>query len=356
MRHNRRISKRRVAVAGTSVAALVAGALTFSSANASEPASADTLSSSAATTLAQEITSEIKGDAGAYYDAEAKKLVVNVVDAAAKDKVQETGAEAKVVDHTMKQLTSVKKSMTENDMVGTSRAIDPKTNKVVITADKTVKGEKLAKLKKQVAAQDGKAVLKHTDGKFTTRIAGGDAIYGGGSRCSLGFNVTVNGQPGFLTAGHCTNEVTSWSDSQGGGEIAATEGGSFPDNDYGLAMYTADTDAPSEVNLYDGSTQAISGAGEATVGQTVTRSGSTTQVHDGEVLAVDASVSYPQGTVNGLIHTNVCAEPGDSGGALFAGDKALGMTSGGSGDCSAGGETYFQPVGEALDAYGAQIG
>jgi streptogrisin D len=52
----------------------------------------------------------------------------------------------------------------------------------------------------------------------------------------------------------------------------------------------------------------------------------------------------------------VCAEPGDSGGALFSGDTALGLTSGGSGDCSSGGETFFQPVHAALDAYGASIG
>lgn len=345
-----------MAVAGASVTVLVAGALTLSNANAADAPAADTLSQTAATTLAQDLVADIKGDGGAYYDADAKKLVVNVVNDAAKAKVEKAGAEAKVVDHTMAELNTAKKTLTKNDVTGTSRAVDPKTNKVVVTADKTVKGAKLAKLKEQVAAQDGKAVLKRTAGTFTTKISGGDAIWGSGSRCSLGFNVTVDGQPGFLTAGHCTEAVASWSDTSGGAEIAATEGGSFPGDDYGLALYTGDTDHPSEVNLYDGSTQAISGAGEATVGQTVQRSGSTTQLHDGEVLAVDASVSYPEGTVDGLIHTDVCAEPGDSGGALFAGDEALGMTSGGSGDCSSGGETYFQPVTEALEVYGAEIG
>ncbi|WP_241780208.1 trypsin-like serine protease, partial [Streptomyces wadayamensis] len=52
---------------------------------------------------------------------------------------------------------------------------------------------------------------------------------------------------------------------------------------------------------------------------------------------------------------NVCAEPGDSGGALFAGSTALGLTSGGSGNCSSGGTTFFQPVTEALSAYGVSI-
>ncbi|MGW8380378.1 S1 family peptidase [Streptomyces sp. ODS28] len=358
MRHKRRISKGKAAIAGAGVAALAAASLTFSQANAAEETpTLKTLSADSASQLASKITSGLKGDAGSFYDAKAKKLVVNVTDKSAVHKIEAAGAEARVVKHTLAQLDAAKDALGgKNRTVGTARAVDPKTNKVVVTADRTVKGEKLAKLKKQVAAEGGKVELKHTAGKFTTRIAGGDAIWGSGSRCSLGFNVDVGGKPGFITAGHCTNAVQSWSDKQGGQEIAKTKDGSFPGNDYGLAMYSGDTEHPSEVNLYNGSSQKISGAGEATKGMKVQRSGSTTKVHDGTVKATDASVEYQEGTVDGLIQTDVCAEPGDSGGALFAGDKAIGLTSGGSGDCSSGGETYFQPVGEALQAFGAKIG
>ncbi|MGP3953934.1 S1 family peptidase [Streptomyces sp. 7N604] len=356
MKH-RRISKRRTAVAAAGAAAVVATAFALSNANAATTPSVDTLTSTAAGKLASTLASDLGADtAGSYYDAGAKKLVVNVVNEAAAQQVRAKGAEAKLVRNTLAQLDSVKDTLTAKDVTGTARAVDVKTNKVVVTADSTVKGAELAELKKQIAAQDGKAVLKQSKGKFTTKIAGGDAIWGSGGRCSLGFNVTVNGQPAFLTAGHCTEAIPSWSDSEGGSEVATTTDGSFPDNDYGLATYTSEVDHPSEVNLYNGSAQAISKAGDATVGQQVQRSGSTTQLHDGEVLAVDASVTYPEGTVNGLIQTNVCAEPGDSGGSLFAGDTALGLTSGGSGDCSSGGETYFQPVPEALEVFGAQIG
>lgn len=110
------------------------------------------------------------------------------------------------------------------------------------------------------------------------------------------------------------------------------------------------------MNTYGGAPQKITKAAEATVGQKVKRSGSTTHVHDGTVKALDASVNYQEGTVEGLIQTDVCAEPGDSGGALYDGESALGLTSGGSGNCSSGGETYFQPVPAALKAVGAQIG
>jgi streptogrisin C len=53
-------------------------------------------------------------------------------------------------------------------------------------------------------------------------------------------------------------------------------------------------------------------------------------------------------TVTGLIQTDVCAEPGDSGGSLLAADQAQGTVSGGSGDCTAGGQTFFQPINEVL--------
>jgi streptogrisin D len=354
---HRRITKRRTAIAGAGVAAVVAAAFTLSNANAAPTAGVESLSSTAAGKLASTLDSDLGSEsAGSYYDATTKKLVVNVVSEAAAKEVREKGAEARIVRHTLAQLDSVKDTLTTNDVTGTARAVDVRTNKVVVTADSTVKGAELAELKKRIVAQDGKAVLKRIEGKFTTKIAGGDAIWGSGGRCSLGFNVTVGGEPAFLTAGHCTNAISSWSDSQGGSEIATTTDGSFPGNDYGLATYTSDAEHPSEVNLYNGSAQSIGQAGEATVGQRVQRSGSTTQLHDGEVLALDVSVSYPEGTVGGLIQTNVCAEPGDSGGSLFAGDTALGLTSGGSGNCSSGGQTFFQPVTEALEVFGAEIG
>ncbi|QES40754.1 serine protease [Streptomyces venezuelae] len=359
MKH-RRIPKRRAAVAGAGIAALVAAGITFQTANASENSptpTPDTLSVAEAGKLASSLGKELGADAaGTYYDAKAKSLVVNVLDESAADAVESAGGKARIVENSLAELKSARATLDAKAAVpGTSWAMDPATNKVVVTADRTVKGAQLDKVGSIVKSLGGKAELKRSKGEYKAFIAGGDAIWGSGSRCSLGFNVTKGGEPYFLTAGHCGNAVKSWSDSQGGSEIGATEESSFPGNDYAIVKYTADTPHPSEVNLYGG-TQAISKAGDATVGQKVTRSGSTTQVHDGDVTALDATVNYQEGQVDGLIQTTVCAEPGDSGGALFAGDTALGLTSGGSGDCSSGGETFFQPVPEALSAYGAEIG
>ncbi|MEK8142526.1 S1 family peptidase [Streptomyces sp. M10(2022)] len=361
MKH-RRISRKRVAMAGSAVVALVAAGVTFQTANASDEVpqfTAKTLTADAAGTLATTLDKSLGGDAaGTYYDADSKNLVVNVLDEAAAEQVRQSGGKAKVVEHSTAELKSARQTLTDKATIpGTSWAVDPVSNKMIVTADRTVDGAAWDKLSKVVEGLGDKAELNKSAGEFKPLIAGGDAIWGGTGRCSLGFNVVKGGEPYFLTAGHCTESITSWSDTQGGAEIGANEGSSFPDNDYGLVKYTSDVEHPSEVDLYDGSTQAITKAGEATVGMSVSRSGSTTQVHDGEVTALDATVNYGSGDiVNGLIQTTVCAEPGDSGGSLFSGDTAIGLTSGGSGDCSSGGETFFQPVPEALSAFGAEIG
>ncbi|MFF7165966.1 S1 family peptidase [Streptomyces sp. NPDC008086] len=360
MKH-RRIPKRRAAVAGAGIAALVAAGVTLQTANASETPEASTpkiLSVGAAGKLASTLAKDLGGDAaGTYYDAQTKNLVVNVLDEAAADAVEAAGAKARVVENSLAELKSARATLKQDATIpGTAWVTDPATNKVVVTADRTVSDAEWAKLGKVVDALGATAELKRSKGEFKPFVAGGDAITGGSGRCSLGFNVVKGGEPFFLTAGHCTEGITDWSDSSGN-QIGTNEVSSFPDNDYGLVKYTAEVDHPSEVNLYNGSSQAISGAAEATVGMEVTRSGSTTQVHDGKVTGLDATVNYGNGDiVNGLIQTDVCAEPGDSGGSLFSGDKAIGLTSGGSGDCTSGGETFFQPVTEALSATGTEIG
>ncbi|MFI7387936.1 S1 family peptidase [Streptomyces sp. NPDC049813] len=360
MKH-RRIPKRRVAVAGAGIAALAAAGITFQTANASTEApdpAPRTLSVAKAGNLASALAKDLGADtAGSYYDATAKHLVVNVLDRDAAQAVEAAGARARVVQNSLAALKSARTTLKADATIpGTSWATDPATNKVVVTADRTVTGAAWDKLSKVVDGLGAKAELQRTKGEFKPFVAGGDAISGGGGRCSLGFNVVKDGQPYFITAGHCTESISDWSDSSGQ-QIGTNEQSSFPDNDFGLVKYTADVPHPSEVNLYNGSAQQITKAGDATVGQKVTRSGSTTQVHDGTVTGLDATVNYGNGDiVNGLIQTDVCAEPGDSGGSLFAGDTALGLTSGGSGDCTSGGETFFQPVPEALATFGAGIG
>ncbi|WP_431046047.1 S1 family peptidase [Streptomyces sp. P1-3] len=352
------IRKHHSVIAGAGVMALATAAITLQSATAAPAADPAPLTATAAGKLATTISSDLGADAaGSYYDAKDRKLVVNVLNAAAAKKVRAAGAEAQVVKHSLQSLDEARETLKGKATIpGTAWAMDPKLNKVVVTADRTVKSTALSRLNKAVSSLGDRATVRRTTGTIQPLIAGGDAIWGDSARCSLGFNVIRAGRPYFLTAGHCTSRVQTWSATRGGPEIASTTGSSFPSDDYGLAAYTANVAHPSAVNLYNGRTQPITRAGDPIVGQRVLRSGSTSRVHSGSVLAVNVTVNYAQGTVDDLIQTSVCAEPGDSGGSLFAGSTALGLTSGGSGDCTLGGQTYYQPVAEALRATGSRIG
>lgn len=187
-------------------------------------------------------------------------------------------------------------------------------------------------------------------------VRGGDAYYiGSGTRCSVGFAVTRAGSPGgFVSAGHCG---TTGSTTSGANRVAqgTFRGSSFPGNDYSWVEVNSQWTPVGVVYAYGSGLLPVRGSAVAQPGSAVCRSGSTTGYHCGTVQQLDTSVTYSQGTVTGVTRTNVCAEPGDSGGSFISGDQAQGVTSGGSGDCTSGGTTYFQPVNEILATYGLTL-
>jgi trypsin/alpha-lytic protease prodomain-containing protein len=240
---------------------------------------------------------------------------------------------------------------------GTAWGIDTATNQLVVTVDGTVAGARLVSVKSAVQRLGSAARLEFAAGTFRTdAVIGGDAIYGTRYRCSLGFNVRSGSTYYFLTAGHCGKaEGTWWSSTTHNSStlLGNTTGASFPGNDYAIVRYAASY--PVDTRGLAGNVD-IASAANAFVGENVTRDGSTTQIHSGVVTALNVTVHYQGGgTVRGLIQTTVCAEPGDSGGPLYDGTKAIGLTSGGSGDCKKGGTTFFQPVTEALAVYGVSV-
>ncbi|MEU6622468.1 S1 family peptidase [Streptomyces litmocidini] len=252
------------------------------------------------------------------------------------------------------QLSAASDAVLAADVAGTAWRVDTATGKVVVTADSTVSQAEIAKIKHRAGANAGALRIERTPGTFNKLISGGDAIYASSWRCSLGFNVKDSaGNYYFLTAGHCTDGAgTWWSNSSHTTVLGSTAGSSFPTNDYGIVRYTNTSVTKSgTVGSVD-----ITSAANATVGMSVTRRGSTTGIHSGTVTGLNATVNYGGGDiVYGMIQTNVCAEPGDSGGPLYSGSRAIGLTSGGSGNCSSGGTTFFQPVTEALSAYGVNV-
>lgn len=183
-----------------------------------------------------------------------------------------------------------------------------------------------------------------------TTMSGGDPVMGGSFRCTAGVNVVSGGTYYFVTAGHCALGTDSWY-TTGGDFVGSTADAVFPSHDYALVAYGAGVTAEGTIGAQD-----VTTAGNAFVGESVCMRGGVSGVHCGTVTGLNATVDYGAGgVVNGLIQTNVCAEPGDSGSPLYDGTKVLGVLSGSSGDCASGGTSYFQPITQVLSAYGVSV-
>ncbi|GAA2640211.1 MULTISPECIES: S1 family peptidase [Streptomyces] len=265
----------------------------------------------------------------------------------------DSGRDGKDTPFSADRLASAGASVLRADVAGTAWHTDPATGTLVVSADSTVSDAGIARIKREAGADVGALRIERIPGKLTKLVSGGDAIYATSWRCSLGFNVRSGSTYYALTAGHCTDGAgTWWSNSARTTVVGSTVGSSFPTNDYGLIKYASNTPVPPGTV----GSQDITSAVNATTNMSVTRRGSTTGIHSGRVTGLNATVNYGGGDiVYGMIRTNVCAEPGDSGGPLYSGTRAVGLTSGGSGNCTSGGTTFFQPVVEALNAYGVSV-
>ncbi|MEU0440447.1 S1 family peptidase [Streptomyces sp. NPDC006186] len=363
MRHARRRIVRRVARLAAVGGLLVGGGMVGQAAMADEPAppvaGARTLAQTAGETGAA-LTERLGADrtAGSWVGTDGRPVVA-VTDGKAAAEVRAAGAEAHLVRHSMKELRSATAALAAAPRVpGTAWVVDYRSNEVVVQGDRTVSSTDWSRLT-GVAEGIGDFVrMERTTGTFTTRLNGALPILSTGGRCSAGFNVTDGRRDFILTAGHCGPAGTVWfGDGRGVQQLGQTVNSSFPGGDFSLVRYASGRagDGADVVAVGGGKGVRITGVADPTVGQRVFRSGSTSGLRDGRVTGLNATVNYPEGTVTGLIRTTVCAEPGDSGGPLFSEGIALGITSGGSGDCTTGGVTFFQPVTKALDALGVRL-
>ncbi|WP_455359355.1 S1 family peptidase [Streptomyces sp. SYSU K21746] len=362
MRHARRRLQRIAQLA--SVAGLLCGGLMTANATAGEPSTprTGTARTSAAPydDLGARLVSRLgtSRTAGSWMGSDGRPVVA-VTDTEAAAEVRRAGARPEVVRHSMRQLRSATDTLRAAPRVpGTAWVVDYASNKVLVRADSTVSSADWSRMSGLAAEIGGFVEMHRTAGSLTPRLNGAEPIVARTGRCSAGFNVTDGRQTFVLTAGHCGPVGTTWfEDSQDNDQVGSTIASNFPGGDFALVQYR-DDDAPNGtnvVNIGGGQGVRITAAGDPVVGQQVFRSGSTTGLRSGKVTALNATVNYPGGTVTGLIETTVCAEPGDSGGPLFAQGTALGVTSGGNGDCTTGGLTYFQPVTKALAALGVRM-
>ncbi|MFE4368323.1 S1 family peptidase [Streptomyces sp. NPDC056835] len=251
-------------------------------------------------------------------------------------------------------LAAVADAVLDAGVAGTAWYADPAAGTVVVTVDSTVSAARTAAIERAAGPDAGALRIERTAGRLSPQLSGGDGIYSAGARCSAGFNVVSGSTYYLVTAGHCTSGGSTWyTNATQTTLIGSTVGSSFPNHDYGLVRYT---NPAVPVSGTVGSVD-ITGAANATVGMPVTFRGAVSGVVSGVVTGLNTTVNYGNGDiVNGLIATNICTQPGDSGGALYSGNRAIGVLSGGSGDCSSGaGGSYFQPIIPVLNAYGVSV-
>lgn len=287
---------------------------------------------------------------GAWLSADATKLTVAVTDPALAERVRAAGAEPKVVTRSAADLDTVKRALDTSADEATPNLpgwyVDVANNTVVVLAQKG--GESAAREFATDAGAPAASVRVVSTEEAPTPffdVRGADPFFiNGAARCSIGFSVVG----GFVTAGHCgqVGATTTGFNQEAQGTFSAS---SFPGDDWGVVEVNGDWTPRAVVNDFNGGEVAVAGAEEAPVGASICRSGSTTGTRCGVVQAKNATVNYPEGTVTGLTRTDVCAEPGDSGGSWMSGDQAQGVTSGGSGNCTTGGITFFQPLAEILE-------
>lgn len=307
--------------------------------------------------------------AGAWVADDGETINVGVTDEALTGDVVAAGAKPTVVANSLTKLQKAKEALDNLDAnqikaLGADDAesvyegiaawyVDVVSNKVVLQAvsDSTSRAQDLAA---QVGLSEAEFEVQTVEEMPTTfaTVRGGDAyLISNSARCSVGFSVTT----GFVSAGHCGSPGNSVTTSSGA-SLGSFSGSVFPGSaDMAYIRTVSGTTLTGTINGYGSGNLPVSGSTASAVGSSICRSGSTTGVHCGTVRSFDASVNYPEGTITGLTETDACAEPGDSGGSFYSGGDAQGVTSGGSGDCTNGGTTYFQPVGEILDTYGLTL-
>ncbi|MFD5113291.1 S1 family peptidase [Streptomyces sp. NPDC058220] len=293
---------------------------------------------------------------GSWFDAASGKLTVAVTSDRKADAVRATGATVRLVKHSARQLDAAKAQIDALSAPAgvSSWHVDPQANQVVVNVVAAQKNDNDVRGFLTRARQAGPVTVKTTAAApqtFSAGTVGGDPYYTGNVRCSIGFSV----YGGFVTAGHCGQagaSVSGWD----GSYIGNFQGSSFPGDDYawvnvGSGWWTV----PVVIGWGAVPDQLVRGSAEAPIGASICRSGSTSHWHCGNVLAKNETVNYSQGAVYQMTKTSVCAEPGDSGGSFLSGDQAQGVTSGGWGNCSSGGETWYQPINEILGRYGLTL-
>ena len=290
--------------------------------------------------------------AGSWFSPVDSKLVVAITDADSAQLISSLGAEPRVVSRTLTQLDTAKDQLDATAAPSGVQGwyVDPTTNSVQVLAKQ--KDQNLARTfarKAGVAAAAVQVTTVPDDFRVMFDLRGGDAYnINRVARCSIGFPVTT----GFISAGHCGQKGSSTVgfNKAAQGTFRTSFFGNGAGNDYSVIDVNGKWAPKAVVHTPNGDVP-IAGSKEAPVNASVCRTGSTTGTHCGTIKSRTASINVSGRIVKNFILTNACAQPGDSGGSLMAGNQAQGTLTGGSGSCRGGSAiTVYQPINPVLSA------
>lgn len=277
--------------------------------------------------------------------------VVAVAGADETGKAAKLGVQVRVVAHSLAQLQATQARL--DGVVATLRTsgkgrqldpgihswhVDPISNRVVVATDRGARGAALD----FVAASGADArTVRFVEADSRPQLAqqanfdvrGGDRYNLPGGWCSIGFAVTLGGENGFVTAGHCGTANTAVTNTAGQ-SLGYIFNSVFPGSDFAVVHNTNPLGIPRPwVNAYAfGGNLNIVGANPAALNAVVCRSGARTGAHCGTLLATGVTVNYgASGLVFNLSTSTTCVGGGDSGGSFVTPEgQAQGVTSGGS--------------------------
>jgi streptogrisin C len=295
--------------------------------------------------------------AGSWFDAKSGTLVAQTTDRA-KAAGLGKGVTVRVVSHSRAELDGIKTGIDRFAGKAAPSAIngwvvDDKTNSVVVAVNaKKLDAEARAFLASVRAMHPSVRVVEEDYSPQTyADVVGGWAYWiNYAARCSVGFAV----YGGFVSAGHCGTAGSTVTDGNGT-YLGYFAGSQFPGNDFSFVSTAAGVNLWGYMEGYNGYWYYVYGSAQVPAGSGICRSGSTTGMRCNTLLDRGWTVNYPQGTVYNLTRTNVCAEPGDSGGSWLSANQAQGVTSGGSGNCTSGGTTFYQEINPILATYGLTL-
>jgi streptogrisin C len=295
--------------------------------------------------------------AGSWFDSKSGTLIAQTTDKTMAARVGK-GVTVHVVSHSRAELDAVQSGIDKFAGKAAPSAIngwhvDDQTNSVVVAVNRSKLDAQAQSFLNSVRAMH-KAVRvveeEHSPQTYADVVGGWPYWINFSGRCSVGFAV----YGGYVSAGHCGTVGSTTSDSNGA-VLGSFAGSYFPGNDYSFISTNPGVTLWGYVEGYNGYWYYVYGSAQVPAGSGICRSGSTTGMWCGTLLDRGWTVNYPQGTVYNLTRTNVCAEPGDSGGSWLSANQAQGVTSGGSGNCSVGGTTFYQEVNPILSAYGLTL-